>query len=131
MIRTWPLRVMTLMFFLTLSPFLLVLIKDVSKPQNSSVPFKSHRNERSTPRTFILPASPAVAFQQEKSKTLDKEIHIYRKCWFRMKDLGYDVGDFRDLSNVYFVSSIREIQNSHGIVPDGTLNIPTIKQIGC
>jgi len=96
---------------------------------------QSERNERSTPRSFILPATPAVAFEQEMradsnsaGAKMEKQLG---RCAVRLLDLGYDVGDEAVAFNAKLAQAIYEYQESRGIAATGKLNAATISRLRC
>ena len=93
------------------------------------------RNERSTPREFILPATPAVAFDQEarRSENASGDLSYLRleRCSDRLSDLGYDVGDEIVRFNAKLVEAIYLYQEHNGIRPTGSLDSQTIRAMKC
>jgi hypothetical protein len=96
---------------------------------------ESERNERSTPRSFILPATPAVAFEQEMradgSSTGAKMEKQLAKCAVHLLALGYDVGDEAVAFNAKLAEAIYRYQESRGIFATGRLDAATISRLGC
>ena len=69
---------------------------------------KTGRNERSTPRTFILPATPAIADEQERRLVLMSKKEQIQKCMLKLYDLGFKDFDKRCLAmnmTTYHMSS--------------------------
>ena len=64
------------------------------------------RNERSTPRSFVLPATPGIAFEQELQIAEKDNRDQIATCVVRLKNLGYDVGDRRPMLNVQIVEAV-------------------------
>ncbi len=95
----------------------------------------SERNERSTPRSFVLPATPAVAYEQEmrarKSPSLAHLEDQLAVCAGRLIDLGYDVGDEAVMFNAKLVEAIYEYQESKGLHATGRLDGATIARLAC
>jgi len=104
-------------------------------PQRGARAHESERNERSTPRNFILPATPAVAFEQEmrarKNSLIAKNERQLARCAARLLDLGYDVGDEAVAFNAKLAESIFEYQKTHGLRPTGRLDPTTITKLSC
>jgi len=91
----------------------------------------SDRNENSTPRSFVLPATPAVAEEQER-----KKIEIFRgihadKCMSKLKDMGYPIDDFDTSFNAKFVEAILSFQSKSQLNKTGQLDIETRNKLGC
>jgi hypothetical protein len=91
----------------------------------------SDRNENSTPRSFVLPATPAVAEEQERKKTeILNGIHA-DKCMSKLKDLGYPIDDFETSFNAKLVEAILSYQSKSKLDKTGQLDIVTRKKLGC
>jgi hypothetical protein len=96
---------------------------------------KSERNERSTPRNFILPATPAVAVEQEMRSSSYSDVALSRRqlavCAVRLIDLGYDVGDEPVAFNAKLSQAIYEYQEVHDLNKTGKLDPATIRSLSC
>ena len=91
----------------------------------------SDRNENSTPRSFVLPATPAVAEEQERKKAeILKGIHA-DKCMSKLKDLGYSIDDFDTSFNAKLIEAILSYQSKSKLNKTGQLDIETRKKLGC
>ncbi len=91
----------------------------------------SDRNENSTPRSFVLPATPAVAEEQERRKAeLLKGIHA-DKCLSKLKDLGHPIDDFDISFNAKFVEAILNFQEKMKLNKTGKLDIDTRIKLRC
>ena len=89
------------------------------------------RNERSTPRTFILPATPAVALIQEKKKKLWKKEFIMKKCMLRLHDLNYKINNFENMDDISVFIAILRFQKLNSLNITGEINVETSKKLGC
>jgi len=92
------------------------------------------RNDRSTPPTFILPATPAVAREQELRlrERSDKRLAVVlNKCAAELVVRGYDVGDEMVSFNAKLIEAVFTFQQEHGFVPTGKLDQRTMKALGC
>jgi hypothetical protein len=93
------------------------------------------RNEHSTPRSFVLPATPAVAFEQEMraadhfSTTMSK--HEITGCMVRLIDLGYDVGDEAVPFNAKLSEALYEYQKKNGLKATGKFDPLTVRSLSC
>jgi hypothetical protein len=103
--------------------------------ESRAAPERSERNERSTPRSFILPPTPAVALEQEmrsgKTSATEFSKHQIAVCAVRLIDLGYEVGDEAVAFNAKLSEAIYEYQKAHGLDKTGKLNSPTIRSLSC
>jgi hypothetical protein len=106
-------------------------------PQSASVGFESgdsedgiERNERSTPRSFILPATPAVALAQQSrlQEPLDEGISL---CLEKLDSRGYGSDRASPLTTARNVTAIFNFQRDQGIVASGRLNDDTRTRLGC
>jgi len=87
------------------------------------------RNENSTPRSFILPATPAIALEQEKSRRkLDNEDYA---CLAALSILGYDIGRDGTSSNARFFASLYKYQKNNSLELTGRLSIEVKRHLGC
>jgi hypothetical protein len=89
------------------------------------------RNEQSTPRSFILPATPAVAIEQEQRALELRSGLSSEKCISRLRDLGYQIDDMNVSFNATYISGIIEFQKANNIKISGTADVETRKKIGC
>lgn len=92
----------------------------------------SPRNERSTPRSFILPATPSVALEQERqrSRSPGKPDEVAR-CVARLRSLGYQIYGNEGLENVKVVEAIFSFQAASRLESTGRLNGATMKVLQC
>lgn len=91
----------------------------------------SNRNENSTPRSFILPATPAVASEQEKRNLNSDDYQLRISCMKKLQELNYDVGDEPMEFNAKLKVALYEFQKSVQLKPTGVLDIKTIEALGC
>ena len=93
---------------------------------------KTGRNERSTPRTFILPATPAIADEQERRLVLMSKKEQIQKCMLKLYDLGFkDFDNFEDLSNFKITLSIIKFQIERRLNLSGEFDIKTMEVLKC
>lgn len=91
-----------------------------------SVTTLSHRNERSTPRASVLPASPAIAHDREQ--TGDRlSVGLAKAVLLR---LGYPVGRLDERTTAKFKAALFRYQRAHGIPSSGTLDEATLRSLG-
>ncbi len=91
----------------------------------------SDRNENSTPRSFVLPATPAVAEEQERKKAEILKGIYADKCMSKLKDLGYSIDDFDTSFNAKLVEAILSFQQEMKLEKTGQLDLETRKKLGC
>ncbi|MBI4001325.1 MAG: peptidoglycan-binding protein [Nitrospira defluvii] len=91
----------------------------------------AERNERSTPRSFVLPATPGISFEQERQVAEKDNQDQIATCVGRLKDLGYDVGDGRPMLNVQLVEGVYHFQAEHHLPVTGRLDPATMRAMQC
>lgn len=91
---------------------------------------ESDRNEQSTPRSFILPATPAVTEAQER-RTLGDLKDAFGPCLARIVANGGVIDDWDDLVNAKLTESIVDFQTSKGLPRSGIFDEQTRKALGC
>lgn len=84
------------------------------------------RNERSTPRVSVLPASPAIAHGREHSGERIS-LGLAKAVLLR---LGYPVGRLDNRTTAKFKAALFRYQRAHGIPSSGTLNEATLQSLG-
>lgn len=89
------------------------------------------RNERSTPRSFVLPSTPAVALEQENRKKFPIVRETYDRCLSKLIFLGYNIDDVDSAFNAKLIEAIIEFQIKNSISPTGELDTNTKNKIGC
>jgi len=89
------------------------------------------RNERSTPRTFVLPSTPAVALIQEKKLMLWENEFFVKNCMLRLYDLGYKFKNFENMDDISIFISVLRFQKKNGLDLTGNFNKETSIKIGC
>jgi hypothetical protein len=103
--------------------------------KQSRTPADNERNERSTPRSFVLPATPAVALEQEmrsaKSFSTTMSKRQVAACALRLIDLGYDVGDEAVAFNAKLSQAIYEYQQAQGLNKTGKFDPATTRSLSC
>lgn len=99
-----------------------------------SVADSDGRNERSTPPTFILPATPAVTREQElrlREHSDKKLVAMLTKCSAELISRGYDVGDEMVTFNAKLIEAIYLFQQRSALTASGRLTDQTRKALGC
>ena len=126
--------------FLVVLTIIFIVVSGVSIQKGYLTETRSHmsmdeddsdRNENSTPRSFILPATPAVAEEQERKKTEILKGIQADKCMSKLKDLGYPIDDFDTSFNAKLVEAILSYQSKSKLNKTGQLDSETRKKLGC
>lgn len=86
------------------------------------------RNENSTPRTSILPISPAILdFHSSTDAGEDGEAILRSKAL--LMRLGYEIGRVDKRITAKFKAAIFKYQQGHNIPPTGILNKATLQKL--
>lgn len=123
--------VMTLIYSLVLSPFIYVILSPASAELELFGQVDPGRNERSTPRSFVLPASPAVAFEQERKQKLLTQADGIKLCMLRLHDRGYNIGSLDNIFGVHVLISTLEFQANNELPRTGELDQGTRGALEC
>lgn len=89
------------------------------------------RNEGSTPRSFILPATPAVALIQEAKLKRNGEEKMIKGCLLRLIDLGFYVRDLDDIHDDQIPISLIKYQFSRQLSRTGQFDEETRRLLRC
>ncbi len=89
------------------------------------------RNERSTPRSFVLPATPGVALAQESLKATGVYPRRMSKCVSVLRTLGYQIDGDESLLNAKVVEAIYTFQRDQHLPPTGKADEPTMRAMKC
>lgn len=89
------------------------------------------RNEQSTPRSFVLPATPAVAIEQEQ-RVIESNAGLSNgKCISRLRDVGYQIDDMDASFNATYIKAVIEYQKMNNLKTTGVPDAETRKRLGC
>ncbi len=89
------------------------------------------RNERSTPRSFVLPATPGVAFAQESLKATGVYSRQVSKCVSMLRTLGYQIDGDENLLNAKVVEAIYIFQSDRNLPTTGKADELTMRALKC
>ena len=107
------------------------LYSDYSEDMGDTAVRDKGRNERSTPRSFVLPATPAVALLQErKHERIENEVQI-KFCMLALYDLGYTIMDFEDVFDIQIQVALIEYQIEERLVITGEFDSETKDRLEC
>lgn len=91
----------------------------------------SGRNEMSTPRSTILPSSPAIA---KKVKILPGNSAKFKEIVSRLQiallSQGYDVGQINGEMDAKTIAAIYHYQSRSGLIPSGRVSDETLGLLG-
>ena len=89
------------------------------------------RNERSVPRSFILPATPGVTFEQEEQNAGEARQAQIAKCVEALRSLGYQQADSKTFLNAKLVEAVYTYQRAHNLPATGRLDERTMGMLKC
>jgi murein L,D-transpeptidase YcbB/YkuD len=89
------------------------------------------RNEESTPRSFVLPATPAVAIEQERQEADKVAFRAVAKCLWHLRAAGFDIPDNEATFNAKLVIAVFEFQKQNGLSTTGKLDNLTKEALQC
>ena len=91
----------------------------------------SGRNERSTPRSFILPATPGVAAAQEAMNDSGIRKRQVSRCVSALRTLGYQIDGDESLLNAKVVEAIYTFQEDRHLPATGKVDDATMRALKC
>src|SRR5207253_10676868 len=91
----------------------------------------AERNERSTPRSFVLPATPAVAEEQQRQAQELRDGVDALACLHRLRALGYNADDAPPVFRARNLEALSRFQSDRGIKPTGRLDRNTARLLRC
>ncbi len=97
----------------------------------TSVERVAERNERSVPRSFVLPATPGVAFEQEAQNSDAIRQAQTAKCVAALRALGYQQIDSKTFLNAKLVEAVYIYQRAHNLPATGRLDELTMGMLKC
>jgi hypothetical protein len=89
------------------------------------------RNENSTPRSFVRPATPAVADEQERKLRELKDEPEKLACVHRMQSMGFNLDVSDGAFEVELAEALMKYQATAGIAKSGVLDNETRSRLGC
>lgn len=89
------------------------------------------RNERSTPRSFILPRTPAVALEQERRRSLSRPGEDQDSCVGKLLEFADGFTTFDSTFDVKAIETILAFQKRHGLNSTGRLDAATRSVLEC
>ena len=118
--------------FLTILFIFFVLIPKQVNHQKSDITLDTGRNERSTPRSFVLPSTPAVAdIQVEKKKLLKEKESILKCIYFLEKVSGKKLKNNDDIFDFRIKLAILEFQKEKNLNLSLQFDSETRKLLQC
>ena len=89
------------------------------------------RNENSTPRTFVLPANPAVAREQSRKITLLENSEMIKSCIISLVDKGHKFANVENVTADAVMFETLEFQINNNLFPSGTFDNLTRQKLSC
>jgi len=129
--RFYVLHSCTLLCLVTLGTLVATRILASSGWEHQIDQSEAQRNERSTPRSFILPATPAVADEQEEQMRESKEGIDLFHCLGELRALGYGADDRPPALRARNLDALFRFQKDRGMVPTARLDRETVRLLKC
>jgi hypothetical protein len=89
------------------------------------------RNERSTPRSFVLPGTPGVALAQESLKATGRYPRRVSRCVSVLRTLGYQIDGDESVLNAKVVEAIYTFQSDQHLPTTGKVDELTMRALKC
>lgn len=91
------------------------------------------RNERSTPRSFVLPATPEVALVEEERRRAQANTSsaIALRCLANLAERGYLLGGEPSPDDAQTIEALYQFQLTEGIARTGRLDKVTMGFLKC
>ena len=98
---------------------------------NSAREVDEGRNEGSTPRSFVLPATPAVALIQEAKTERKQREKVIKICMLKLIDEGFYVRDIDDIHDDQIPISVIRFQIRQALEKTGEFDLVTREALSC
>jgi hypothetical protein len=129
--RLYLLNACTILFLMTLGAVASRSVYSDARWTVQAAEGEAQRNERSTPRSFILPATPAVTEEQEQQARGTKDgLDVFR-CLGTLRALGYRADDTPPALRAQNLEAIFDFQKAHGLKTTARLDGETVRKLKC
>jgi hypothetical protein len=98
---------------------------------NSARDVDEGRNEGSTPRSFVLPATPAVALIQEAKTERKQREKVIKICMLNLIDEGFYVRNIDDIHDDQIPISVIRFQIRQALETTGKFDLVTREALSC
>ena len=123
--------VSTLICLSTLTPFVVLFILQSNFESPKPFYLDKERNENSTPRTFVLPANPAVAREQSRKITLLENSEMIKSCIISLVDKGHKFANVENVTADAVMFETLEFQINNNLLPSGAFDNLTRQKLAC
>lgn len=89
------------------------------------------RNEQSTPRSFVLPATPMVAIMNEQEAQAGADVVAMRRCIQALHAAGYAIEQLDTRFNAELIEAVYRFQHQFRLAETGVLDAVTKEKLGC
>lgn len=89
------------------------------------------RNEQSTPRSFVLPATPMVAIMNEQEAQAGADVVAMRRCIHALHSAGYAIEQLDTRFNAELIDAVYSFQHRSKLAETGVLDAITKEKLGC
>lgn len=125
------LYLITLVYLIVIMPFAFLMFHEEQFQTQDPVDVDQYRNENSTPRSFVLPATTAVAYEQVKKHQNQLKREILQRCIWRLDQNGYTILDIEDITNHRVLTQTLEYQLDHNLNTTGLFDKETRELLRC
>jgi hypothetical protein len=106
-------------------------LTSAGRPDDRGLVQIAERNEDSTPRSFILPATPGVALEQERQKREKDPVPVIADCLSKLRERGVNIAENETDFDVKLVEAVFELQRQTGLPATGKLDDTTKSYLRC
>ena len=121
----------TLICISTLTPFATLFFLRNNFNSLETVYVDKERNENSTPRTFVLPANPAVAHEQSRKTLFLENSEIIEHCIISLVDEGHKFANVGKVTADAVIFETLKFQFANGLSPSGEFDSSTRRALLC
>ena len=106
-------------------------LTSAGRPDDRELGPMGERNEDSTPRSFILPATPGVALEQERQKREKALVAVTSDCLAKLRERGVNITENETDFGEKLVEAVFELQRETGLPATGKLDDNTTRHLRC
>lgn len=121
----------TLFYICVVTPFVFLGIEADDFVQPKKINKNTSRNENSTPRNSILPASTAIAMLDLQNDIVEDEGFMKRKCSLSLLQSGHNIAGYPDISNFDLFFETTKFQQKSGLPITGVFDQKTRAALKC
>ncbi len=126
-------EILTILYLIVIASFFSMEEKNYKINNNFVNNYESDkRNERSTPRSFVLPSSPAIISIEEKRNNFkDDSYKSVIQCKLVLFDKGFFNGNIENINDAKQIEAIILFQKNNELEVNGEFDKSTKLKLGC